>query len=94
MDAKQSEDLHMTEMKEDETMKKMRAHNGSLLAYADSRDMLLMWLGSCGCMADGATTPLIMLALSRITNNLATNPSSLTLQRIKEVSFFHSFLTS
>ncbi|ONK58371.1 uncharacterized protein A4U43_C09F11560 [Asparagus officinalis] len=68
------------------SQKAKKAAKGSLFAYADSKDILLMILGSLGCLADGATMPLIMLALGRITNNLAANPSSLTLHRIKEDS--------
>lgn len=78
MDAEQNKDTNMGK----------NAGKRSLLGYADSKDMLLMTLGCLGCIADGATMPLIMLALSRITGNLAAHHSSLSLHKIKEVTFF------
>ncbi|KAF8399821.1 hypothetical protein HHK36_015693 [Tetracentron sinense] len=51
--------------------------------YSDSTDMFLMILGSLGCFADGSSTPLIMLVLSKMMNNYAVN-SSFTLHDINE----------
>jgi len=85
METQQSENSHMDGETINAESPKKKASSGLFLAHADSKDILLMSLGSLGCMADGATTPLIMLALSRITNNLAANPSSLTLHGIKQV---------
>lgn len=56
----------------------------TIFKYSDSKDMLLMLLGSLGCFADGSSTPLIMLVVSTIMNNYAAH-SSLTLNEINKV---------
>ncbi|KAA8529668.1 hypothetical protein F0562_034232 [Nyssa sinensis] len=56
-----------------------------LLRYSDSKDRLLMALGSLGCCANGSSTPLIMLVLSMIMNKYAAG-SSFTLDDINKDS--------
>ncbi|PIA30334.1 hypothetical protein AQUCO_05600043v1 [Aquilegia coerulea] len=55
-----------------------------LFRYSDMKDILLMGLGMVGCMADGSSTPLIMLVLSKTMNNYSAK-SSVTITYIIEV---------
>ncbi|KAF9605580.1 hypothetical protein IFM89_017923, partial [Coptis chinensis] len=57
-----------------------------LFRYSDTKDALLMTLGTIGCVADGSSTPLIMLVLSRIMNKYSAH-SDLTLHNVNEVGF-------
>lgn len=60
--------------------------SGSLrttLKYSDWKDMVLMALGTFGCVADGLTMPAMMLVIGKLMNGYAA--SSLTLADIDKV---------
>lgn len=56
----------------------------TILKQSDGTDMLLMVLGTIGCVADGASMAIIMLVLSNLMNGYAA--SSLTSEDINKVS--------
>ncbi|GMP57809.1 hypothetical protein CsSME_00021730 [Camellia sinensis var. sinensis] len=57
----------------------------TIFRYSDATDMLFMALGTFGCLADGSSTPLIMLVLSKIMNKYAIS-KSFTLHDINQDS--------
>lgn len=57
----------------------------TIFRYSDAKDMLFMALGTFGCLADGSSTPLIMLVLSKIMNKYAIS-KSFTLHDINQVN--------
>ncbi|KAF6157538.1 hypothetical protein GIB67_004476 [Kingdonia uniflora] len=63
---------------DDEKYDKSTKPAGSFLMifrYWDTKDKLLMILGTIGCIADGSSTPLIMLVLSKMMNKFAQESS-------------------
>lgn len=74
----------VTEDEGREKIKKTQVSFRKIFRDSDIKDTWLMALGTMGCVADGSSTPLIMLVLSKIMNTYAVD-SSFTLKDINKV---------
>ncbi|XXG62474.1 hypothetical protein AAC387_Pa05g0824 [Persea americana] len=73
----------VTEVEGREKVKKTQVSFRKIFRDSDIKDTGLMALGTMGCVADGSSTPLIMLVLSKIMNTYAVD-SSFTLKDINK----------
>ncbi|KAL5717922.1 ABC-type xenobiotic transporter [Ranunculus cassubicifolius] len=63
----------------------------SVLKYSDSKDVVLMILGTIGCCADGISMAAIMVVLSKVMNGYASK-TSLTLHEINKYAFYFLYV--
>lgn len=69
--------------------KKKSGSIGSIFMHADGADLLLMTLGFIGAIGDGALTPVLLIATSKLMNNLGGSSTSTVhdfTQKINKVS--------
>lgn len=74
----------MAQVEESKKVNKTQVSFRKIFRDSDFKDTWLMMLGTIGCVADGSSTPLIMLVLSQMMNTYAVD-TSFTLKDINKV---------
>lgn len=71
---------------------KRKASISTIFKHADGIDLLLMAMGFLGAVGDGLCTPVMLLIMSRLMNNLGHGPSGLPyfLQNINHVGIYNN----
>lgn len=71
---------------------KRKASISTIFKHADGIDLLLMAMGFLGAVGDGLCTPVMLLIMSRLMNNLGHGPSGLPsfVQNINHVGIYNN----
>ncbi|KAF5199427.1 Lipid A export ATP-binding/permease protein MsbA [Thalictrum thalictroides] len=93
MNKEAKDDVMSSKDTENKTARKKTVFLLSILKYSDSKDVLLMILGTIGCFADGISMAAIMIVLSKMMNTYAST-SSLALHEINEYALYFLYVAT